>query len=152
VPTHHRETLLAGLVTIIKNASTSCGNRVYRGRRIPIEDAELPVALVYQGDEESDLNDQNHLLRRVLEVFVELHQKNTPTTINDPGIDTALNELARQVEVAVQADATLGGLCLIALHVGTQTQSEDAEADRGRIRLQFSILYRTQRTDPSVQG
>lgn len=153
MPTHHRETLVEGLRDILQAAATSMGTRFYRGRKLPVEDTELPAGLVYQGDEQSELESatSDSIKRRGLETFIELHHKSDPATLNDPGIETLLNELAREVEVALEADPTLGGRCLFFVHVGSVTRIEDGESDRGAIRLQLNIQYRTSRTDPSVQ-
>jgi len=149
---HHRETLVEGLRDILQAAGTSMSTRFYRGRKLPVEDAELPAGLVYQGDEQSELNDVNSLKRRGLETFIEVHHKSDPAVLNDPDIETKLNELAREVEVALEADFTLGGRCMTFVHVGSITRIEEAESDRGAIRLQLNIQYRTLRTDPAVQG
>lgn len=150
---HHRETLIEGLRDLLQAAGTSMGSRFYRGRKLPVEDTELPAGLIYQGDEESrfDSETSDHLKRRGLETFVELHHKSDPTALNDPDLETKLNELAREVEVALEADPTLGGRCLFFMHVGSVTRIEDGESDRGAIRLQLNIQYRTLRTDPSQQ-
>jgi hypothetical protein len=149
---HHRETLVEGLRDILQAAGTSMGSRFYRGRKLPVEDTELPAGLVYQGDEQSELNDVASLKRRGLETFIELHQKSDPAVLNDPDIETKLNELAREVEVALEADFTLGGRCMTFVHVATLTSIEEGESDRAVIRLQLNIQYRTLRTDPAVQG
>jgi hypothetical protein len=149
---HHRETLVEGLRDILQAAGTSMGTRFYRGRKLPVEDVELPAGLVYQGDEQSENHDVNSLKVRGLETFIELHQRSTPTTLNDPDIETKLNELSREVEVALEADHTLGGRCMSFVHVGSITRIEEAESDRGAIRLQLNIQYRTLRLNPAVQG
>ncbi|HKQ24092.1 MAG TPA: hypothetical protein VJT81_06585 [Burkholderiales bacterium] len=149
---HHRETLVEGLRDILRAAGTTIGSRFYRGRQLPVEDTELPAGLVYQGDEQSPPDDVRSLKRRGLETFIELHHKSDPATLNDPDIETKLNELAREVEVALEADFTLGGRCLFFIHVGTLTRIEDGDSNRGTIRLQLNVQYRTLRTDPSIQG
>lgn len=149
--THRRETLLAAIVTQIKAAATTVGNKVYRGRRLPVEDAELPVCLVYQGDEASEFNDlATDLKRRRLNVTIEIHQDSDPATLNDPGIETALNALSEEIEDALEADFTVGGNALFFEHQSTTVDIETGEVDRGVIRLGLMVDYRTVRTDSST--
>jgi len=150
--THQREVILDGLRLILALGGTSMETRVYRGRKLPLEDIELPAALVYQSDEQSQPDDVNYRKGRVLQVVVELHQQSQPASLNAPDIETALNVLAREVEVLVEADPSLGGRCLWAEHAGTQVEIESGETDRGLIRLQFDVHYRTVRTEPATQS
>jgi hypothetical protein len=149
---HHRETLIEGLRDLLQAAGTTLSTRFYRGRQLQVEDTELPAGLIYQGDEQSEPDDVRSLKRRGLETFIELHQKSEPAALNDPDLETKLNELAREVEVVLEADPTLGGRCLFFVHAGTLTRIEEGESNRGTIRLQLNIQYRTLRTNPAVQG
>jgi hypothetical protein len=150
--THQREVILEGLRLILSLGGTAMDTRVYRGRKLPVEDIELPAALVYQADEQSQPDDVNYRKGRVLQVVVELHQKSQPSDLNAPDIETALNVLAREVEVLVEADPSLAGRCLWAEHSGTEVEIESGETDRGLIRLKFDVHYRTVRTEPATQA
>ena len=54
-------------MTLLKNASTDAGNRVYRGRTVPVDAPEGDVVLVYEGDEESGHADLNGVKARLLD-------------------------------------------------------------------------------------
>lgn len=146
--THKRETLLAAVQSQISDAATSCSTRVYRGRGLQFEDAELPACAVYQGDEESNFNDFGASYKsRFLRVNVELHQKSDPANVNAPAIETALNVLAEEVENALEADFSLGGTAISFEHQQTETEIEPGEVDRGVIRLGLVVHYRSTRLD-----
>jgi len=147
---HKRDTLLAALVAQIVAAGTSCAARVYRGRELAVEDAELPAALVYHGNEASELNDVDSLKLRKLEVTIDLHQATTAVDLNVPGIESALNTLAQEVEDAIESDPTLGASALFFMHVGTELDIAAGEVERGVISLRLDVIYRTQRTNASL--
>lgn len=153
---HQCETILAQIVTTLKNASTDAGNRVYRGRTLPVEDSEGngDVICVYEGDEDSALHDVNTLKLRILDVFVELHNRATPTDQNDPtALETAMNDFCREVEVALEASVTLNNTCMKFEHVTTRRErGAKGEKERRILTLGLKVYYRTLRTDPSQTG
>ena len=152
---HQVETILAAIVTILKAGGTDAGTRVYRGRTLPVEAAESggDVINVYEGDESSSLDDVNSRKIRELAVFVELHKRALPADQNDPGaIDTAMNDFYREVEVALEADFSLGGSCRNFVHTGTQRERGDADREYRVLTLNLAVHYRTLRTNPATQA
>lgn len=146
--THKRETLMSAIDAQIVAAATSVGSKVYRGRGLQFEDAELPACAIYQGDEESNFNDFGASYKsRFLRVMVELHQKSDPSVVNDPVIETALNALAEEMENALESDYSFGGTCISFEHQQTETEIEPGEVDRGVIRLGLVVHYRSTRLD-----
>lgn len=152
---HQIETILAALVTTLKAANTDALTRVYRGRTLPVEASEGggDVINIYEDDESIDLNDVNFFKIRNQTVNVELHKRDIPDDVNDPGaVDAAANEFLRQVEVAIEADFRLGGTCMAVQHVGTRRDRADADQEFRVITVNLNVRYRTQRTDPEVQA
>jgi len=153
---HQCENILAAIVTLMKNASTDAGTRVYRGRTLAVEEAEGAgdVINVYEGDENSNPDDVNTRKLRSLEVFVELHKRATPTDVNDPtSLETAANDFLREVEVALEASVTLSGTCLKFEHQSTRREREGrADREYRVVTLGLVVVYRTLRTDPSTQA
>lgn len=150
---HQAETILAAIVTILKAGGTDAGSRVYRGRTLPVEAAEGDVINVYEGDEVSSLDDVNSRKLRQLTVNVELYKRALPTDQNDPGsIDTALNDFIREVEVALEASFSLGGVCRNFIHTGTQRARGDADREFRVATLTLQVIYRTLRVDPATQA
>lgn len=152
---HQAETILASIVTILKAGSTDAGARVYRGRTLPVDATEGggDVINVYEGDESSSLSDLNTRKRRELQVHVELHKRALPTDQNDPGaVDTAMNDFARKVEVALEADFSLGAACDWFEHTGTGRERDDADREYRVLTLNLSVRYRTVRTNPAIRA
>lgn len=150
---HQAENILASIVTILKAGSTDASTRVYRGRTLPVEAAEGDVINVYEGDEESAPHDVNALKLRILDVFVELHKRAASSDVNDPGaIDTAMNDFCREVEIALEADTTLGATCMKFEHISTSRERDQANAEFRVLTLGLKVYYRTLRTNPAVQG
>lgn len=153
---YQAENIAASIVTILKAAGTDAGTAVHRGRTLPIEVAENSgdAINVYDGDETSNVNIRSteYMKVRELRIYVELYKRTLPTDQNDPtSIDTALNDFARKVEVALEADPTLAGTCLWFEHDGTQRDRADADREYGELTLNLMVHYRTQRTNPAVQ-
>lgn len=152
---HQVETIMAALVTLLKAGGTDAGTSVHRGRTLPVEAAENSgdVINVYEGDEDSALDDVNYKKTRALQVFVELHKRALPTDQNDPGsIDTAMNDFYREVEVAIEADPYLSASCLWCEHTGTKRERGDADREYRVLTLNLMVHYRTVRTNPAVQA
>lgn len=152
---YQAETILASVVTILKAGGTDAGSRVYRGRTLPVESAEGggDVINVYEGDEQSRLDDVNSRKIRTLQVFVELHKRALPSDQNDPGsVDTALNDFAREVEFALEADFSLGGSCRNFVHVGTTRERDHADREYRVLTFELAVTYRTLRTNPATQA
>lgn len=150
---HQAETILASIVTTLKTAATAAGNSVFRGRTLPVEAEENAgtVINVYEGDEASSLLNMNGGKRRALDVFVELQLRLLPSSQTDPTpIDTAMNEFARAVEVALEADFTLGATCQKFEHVATLRDRENADEEYRALTLHLVVTYRTLRTNPAV--
>lgn len=152
---HQAETILASIVTILKAGGTDAGTAVHRGRTLPIEAAENAgdVILVYEGDETSGLSDLNTRKKRELQVFVELHKRSLPADQNDPGaVDTAMNDFAREAEIALEADYSLAGACDLFVHTGTQRERDGADRELRVLVLNLAVHYRTVRTNPAVRA
>jgi len=152
---HQVETILAQIVTTLKAGGTDAGARVYRGRTLPVAASEGAgdVINVYEGDESSSLADQQaRNKQRSLNVMVELHHRGLPTDQEDPGsVDTAMNDFLREVEIAIEADFTLAGTCMLCTHTGTRRERASADKEYRLVTLDLQVLYRTLRTDPAVK-
>ena len=145
---HKRDTLVAAIIAQIKAASvTGIGNKVYDNRAIQFEDSELPACVVFHETETSEIEDfAQDLKRRTLSVIVEIQQLAAGATINDPDISSDLNDLAEEVEDALEADITFGGNALWFIHTSTAMDVEDAEKLRGAMQIALEVTYRTSRT------
>lgn len=132
---HVRQQIRTAVVAALESLGGVHASRVY-----PISADELPVYLVYLGDESIDGDFQT--LTRTLEVVVEV------VTAGQ-----TFDEAAEDAIVAVEQRLTgdLSGL-VIALRPASISLSMSAEGDApiGRARIAFEALYRTSYTNPEV--
>ena len=119
------------------------------GRMYAIESDEFPIALVYQGDETSAVDDVNSKKTRELEIRIEIHAIDNPADMSSPELQSDLNGLAEEIENAIEADPSIGGLALFVEHQGTQTTLAQVDTDRGGLLLNLVAQYRTARLNAS---
>lgn len=153
---HQRETILNSIVTILVTAATAAGDRVFRAREDAFEpDADLPAIVVWQGDDATRLDDQHYSKRHDFEVTIELYAKILRPTTDDSTevtVETELNALAEEVEIALEADFSLGGTCLKFSDNGA-SKPDIRNNDREYAMMPYSLTvdYRTLRTNPATQ-
>lgn len=113
---------------------------VYRSRVYPADQAELPVFLIYSGDEEDEGNLST--LDRTYSVIVEAV---------DTGdvLDDVMDGHLASIEGAI--NGTLGGTVVSIIPVGIQV-ARNASGSRplGRLRINYEAHYRTSFTDPQT--
>lgn len=153
---HQRETILNSIVAILVAASTAAEGRVFRARADDLDPAtDLPAINIWQGEDPTQLNDQHYSKRHDFEVTIQLCVKNTRTPTGDStevSIETALNNLAEELERALEADFTLGGTCLKFDDNGAgKPDIRNNDREYAVMPYSITVLYRTLRTDPAVQ-
>ncbi|HQS18606.1 hypothetical protein [Reyranella sp.] len=144
---HARSQIVLAAVQILTGLATT-GPRVHAGRAWPVESGATPCLLVYARREQSGsdtMGGPSRKLRRELTLSVEGLVAETDDS------DATLDAIAFEVETALAADPKLGGLCLDLEISGTDIAA-NAEGDtrQGRIRLDFTIFYRTAANAPGV--
>ena len=130
-------TTLTGLATTGSNVTES---RVY-----PLE--TLPALVIYTKSESSEpmVIGTNRVLMRELEVAVEGYAK--ATTNFDDTIDT----ISKEVEEAIAADVTLGGLAKDSYISSTEIEfNGEGEKPLGYVALTFTTIYHTQEQDSEL--
>ncbi len=152
---HAAENIVASVISILTAAATVAGNSVYGSPDVAIaeDDNDGAVIAVFEGDEESELHSEtsNSIKARWLELFVELHFRGSVVDPKNPrGVDTAANDFLRQVEVALEADQTLGGKCLTFKHTNTKRERDSKVQSLRVYTLRLVVQYRTARTNPST--
>lgn len=148
---HHRQAIRDAVTTAVTGLTTT-GTRVFKSRKYPLQEAELPGLLVYALTEEATPITLGYprYLDRVLTVRVVGVAK------ANASLDTTLDNIAAEVETALAADYTLGGL-VIELHLANtelmmQTINDEEISDKpiGVVALDWSVLYRTIETTPGT--
>jgi hypothetical protein len=135
----HVGTILTGL--------TSTGDRVYQSRVWPLNADTMPALLVYTTTEtsETDTMGPTLTLNRELVLIVEAYVRNI--TVYDDLIDTICSE----IEVAMAADRTLGGLAKFSFLSGTDiSYNGEGEQPVSIVTLEFAIQYRTAVNAPDI--
>lgn len=122
---------LAGLVTT--------GARVYQNRVYPVK--ETPGLIVYNGDESSEPETiGTRKVNRILNLNIEGYASS----------DNALDQIAKEVEVALSADETLGGIAIDSYLIATTFEFSDGDTPAGVVTLTYQVQYRTLITAPDV--
>lgn len=128
---------------------TTTGAKVFKSRVRPVDDDELPCLLVHCDDEpgiDQITVGNPSRLSRPLELVVRGLVKKTIA------LDDELDKIANEVEVAIAANITLGGLVREGVwlkSVGV-TMNEEMEKPCGEIVMVFSATYSTNSNAPEV--
>ena len=140
---HVRKNIRDSVVTAVTGLTTT-GTNVYRTRVYPLASGKLPGLAVYTSSE-SSINETVTIPRtksRTLELVVEGYVSGTAN------LDNTLDTIAVEVEEALVADVTRGGLAKDTQLISTETELiGEGEKVAGLIRLTFEIMYSTREND-----
>jgi len=118
-----------------------------RGKAVPPEDLKvLPVAFLDEG-EEPITQEENLLLLRRLPITVEAW-----LTSSEGDLPTQANRLLADIERALTADPTRGGLATRTDVIAAGVTLDESPGVLGSARAQFTIEYRTLRGNPASKG
>jgi len=107
MPLHITQQVVNAFATAVTNLTTT-GARVYKDRIRNLADSELPALRIFDNDEGVDnetIIDLPYMQNRTIVLMVEAVAKENAT------LDATLNQIKKEVEVAIAANSTLGGLC-----------------------------------------
>lgn len=123
------ETALTGLATT--------GANVFANRLAALDESKLPALRIYADAEESARQDFGtpHLQERTLALVVECCAKEAAN------LDDTLDQISKEVEVALAAGITLGGAHLDFTYLGMEFDDELANKPVGVKRLRFSVPF-----------
>ena len=144
---HVRHQIRQAIVAALTGLSTT-GARVHSGRTHPLGQDHAPTLLVYAVSERAQIHamasgGMSAILLRDLTVAIE-------GRVIMAGVpDDVLEEIAGEVEVAMMADPSLGGLTqevtLLATSINTQSPGQ---SQAGEVRLDYRVVYRTRENAP----
>lgn len=126
---------------------TTTGSNVFESRVYPLDNTRLPALLIYTKSEASEpiVIGTDRVMSRELSVVVEGYVKST--TNFDDTIDT----ISKEVEEAIAADRTLGGLAKDTYIESTEiTFNAEGEKPMGYVSLTFISNYYVQEKNPDV--
>lgn len=148
MPTHLRSQIRDAVVAAVTGLTTT-GARVYAGRARPLAKDSDPCLLVYATAETSDVHTigSDPILLRSLTLAVE----GLAVATEAAALEETLDQIALEVEPAITADSSLGGLTLAVTLTGTRIAVEaPGERHAGAIRMEFRVEYRTHEQSPGV--
>lgn len=120
---------------------------VDRGQGPPSNLDRLPAVRIAEGDEGSvDGPDPLITLRLPITVTGWVH-------VDDDGgvsLPTLRNRIRQDIQTALLADWTRGGLAVNTRYTGSRTPVDDDPDTLGSVEVTFEILYRTRHNDPAA--
>ena len=144
---HVRKQIRDQFVTLLTAGVTLVSSRVYATRVYPLTQAKLPAITVTIGSESSGLMTMgatmgSKSLDRTVDIAVSVYENATAS------LDSAIDAIAVQIEEAIGADFTLGGIAKESVITSTSIDfSGETEQPVGIATLTFSVRYVTSLTD-----
>lgn len=140
---HVRKQIRDAIVTAVTGLTTT-GSNVFRSRLYPLESSKLPGLCIFTRSEavEFDTLTMSRSINRVLDVIIEGYVSATAN------YDNTLDQIAVEVEEALAADVTLGGLAKD-LQVTAFEADFSADGDQPVAvgRFTVTVQYRTAEND-----
>ena len=142
---HVRRQIRDAVATALTGLATT-GTRVFPSRTQVLQDANLPGLRVYTQQEDVLIGsiDASRLQERTLTLLVEGVAK-----VNDT-LDDTLDQIAKEVEVALDAAQGAGGAKYLQLTNTDIEMNAEGEQDTGTVRLTYEVLYITATGAPDV--
>jgi len=140
---HVRKQIRDAIVTATTGLTTT-GSNVFRSRIYPLEQTKLPGLCIFTRSEtvEFDTLTMARSINRVLDVMIEAYVSATAN------YDNTLDQIAVEVEEALAADVTLGGLSKDLQVTAFEADfSGDGEQPVAIGRFTVTVQYRTSETD-----
>ena len=140
---HVRQQIRDDIVTTLTGLVTT-GSNVFRSRIFPLEQTNLPALCIYTKSETSEYDTIGlpRSVNRVLDVAVEAYVKGVSN------YDNTLDTIAVEMEEAIAADITLGGLAKDAQITAFEADfAGDGEQPVAVGRFTVTVEYRTVEND-----
>lgn len=135
---HPRQIIRKAVVDLLVAARTDAGFDVFPTRKVQWREDELPAIAVYTLEETSERKHPEGSLDRHMVLAIHAIVQASD------GVDDALDTLALQIEKAMAADQTLGGLVLFSHLSGTEIDVDEGTSQPvGGIRLAYAVWYHT---------
>jgi len=142
---HLHKQIRAALVTALTGLTTT-GSRVFANRLYVLQDANLPGLRIYCDEERAEplTVHSPQMQARELTVSVEAVAKAAS------GLDDTLDQIAKEVEVALAAGITVAGETLEVIYAGMSYDDEALDKPVGAKRMRFSIPFQAMSNAPDV--
>jgi len=139
--THIRQQIRESLATVISGLTTT-GENVYQSRVYPYD--ILPCLSVYTKEETAEYDSLSfpRSSRRELLLTIEIRAKESTD------VDDKIDQISAEVEAAVSADITLGGISKDIQYQGIDIQLEGGTNQPTALGIMnYNIIYRVLETD-----
>jgi len=126
---------------------TTTGSNVYESRVYTLQENTLPSLVIYTKSETSEpiVIGTDRLMSRELSVVVEGYCKATSN------FDDTIDTISKEIEEAIAADRTLGGLAKDTYIESTDIEyTGEGEQPVGYVTLTFLTNYYVQETNPDI--
>lgn len=138
---HPRKLVRQVAVGMLKTAATPAGDRVISSKMVPWKPSELPGISLYILDEDVDAESAQSAPRQLLRtadlVIIGAVRHTGPQRTADD-----LDDLAEEIENAIDADPSFGGITNDAVLTKTSIGiPEEGSTELGMIRLVYSVSY-----------
>lgn len=143
---HVRKRIRAAAAVALANLTTT-GARVYASRVYPLQDANLPALRISNPDEsiEPVTMSADPTLERVLQLEIEACVKAVS------GYEDTVDQIVKEVEIALAAAPTLSGLCKsVRLRSIATELSGDGEKPLAVATMTFEVPYYTLQSSPDA--
>jgi len=144
---HRAEDIVAAVVTKVTGLTTT-GSRVFRGRVYPLQDTEEPALCVFlKSDNPDEPSNSFSILDSDLSISIQAYVKTSASQV-----DTVLNQIRKEVTIALQADNKQGLAYVIETFEGPADYAVRGEGDKPTavLTMDWKFKYRRSRQDPSA--
>jgi len=145
---HARTQIRAAIVSALTGLVTTA-DRVYSGRARALAADHLPTLLVYVTEESLEIESAGHraVMGRALNLVIEARV----VASNASDVEDDLDQIEQEVEAALMADPTLGGLLRsLTLRRARISAVAPGENYAGENRMEFEAIYRTREGAPDI--
>lgn len=150
---HPRKLIRQAVVALLASANTAAGSRVQGTRVEPHKRAQLPAISVYSLREPVDQGLSANTSPRELTRDVKVEIVGWVAHTDALPVDDAMDDLAEQIESAMDANPELGGKAADSILEETvmQVLEDDGRSDPliGIVTLTYSVTYRTSPAAPA---
>lgn len=138
--THVRKQIRDAVETRLTSLATT-GANVFMSRIYSVAEGSLPALLIYAVSEQADIHIKGRpaTLLRTMELRIEGMAETSGATLDD-----TLDQIALEVEHAMNSDMTFSGLALRSTLTGSEISfNGEGDAKGGSVILTYEIIYRT---------
>lgn len=138
---HARQLIRKAVQAALIAENTAAGTRVFSTRMVPWETTDLPAVAIYTLNEPIDAESRNNSPRKL---WRNLELKIEAQVIADANVEDVIDDLAVQLERAMNRDYTFGQTASDSILTNTEVNVEViGERPVGVLELTYDVVYYT---------